>query len=114
MPFFRKEKPDAEGYYVVAEASAVVAAQMVAVKVAGRRLVLSRYGEQIYAFAAECPHAAADLTAGDIGRWKVICPDHGYCFDFRNGRILWPEDENYRLKTFPVKVVDGQVRVKVD
>jgi nitrite reductase/ring-hydroxylating ferredoxin subunit len=44
----------------------------------------------------------------------VTCPDHQYCWNIRNGRILWPEDENYRLKKYGVMVVDGIVKVKLD
>ena len=60
------------------------------------------------------PHAAASLSDGSLSRWKVSCPDHGYCFDIRSGRITWPEDEFYRLKRYDVTVEAGEVRVKLD
>lgn len=114
MPFFRRrEQVDADGFYETVDETAVVEGRMTPVKVAGRQLLLTRWQSGLYAFAATCPHAAASLADGEVSRYKVICPEHDYCFDVRNGRILWPEDEMYRLRTYPVKVVDGKVWVQV-
>lgn len=113
--FRRKLKPDAEGFVDTAvPAAQVVADMMRAVRVNGRAIVLTRWEEVVYAFRSTCPHAAADLGGGSISRWKVTCPDHGYCFDVRNGRILWPEDEFYRLTCYEAKEANGTIHVKLD
>lgn len=115
MNLFRfKAKPDAEGYFTTVPAEAVQAGQMTAVTLNGRKLILARWAGELFAFSAECPHAGADFGKGWISRYKVTCPDHEYCWDVRNGRILWPEDENYRLKKYPLKVEDGLLKVKLD
>lgn len=116
MKFWRKQEtpPDAEGYVLTDVAAAdVTAGEMVTVKVNGRSLILTRLDGNLHAVSRECPHAAADLAKGELHRWKLYCPDHSYCFDVRNGRILWPEDEPLRLKSYPVKVEDGRIKVKV-
>ena len=86
--------------------------QMLPVNVNGRKLILTRVDDQIVAFDSRCPHAAADLSLGTLTRWKVTCPDHDYCFDVRNGRVLWPEDGMVRLKRYPVRI-NGSVWVQL-
>lgn len=115
MNLFRsKATPDAEGYFTTVAADAVQADQMTAVSLNGQNIILTSYNGTLYAFSATCPHASADFGKGWLSRYKVTCPDHHYCWDVRNGRILWPEDENYRLKKFAVKVEAGIVKVKLD
>lgn len=115
MNLFRsKATPDAEGYFTTVAADTVQADQMTAVSLNGHKIILTSWDGTLYAFSAECPHASADFSKGWISRYKVTCPDHQYCWDMRNGRILWPEDETYRLKKYPVKVEAGIVMVKLD
>ena len=115
MNLFRsKAKPDAEGYFTTVAADAVQGDQMTAVTINGHKLILTSWEGKLFAFAAECPHASADFGKGWINRYKVTCPDHEYCWDVRSGRILWPDDENYRLKKYPVKVEVGIVKVRID
>jgi nitrite reductase/ring-hydroxylating ferredoxin subunit len=87
--------------------------QMVSVQINGRALILTRYEGEVIAFSGRCPHAAAPLEKGTLYRHKLTCPDHGYCFDIRNGRTLWPPDEAVRLRRYPVKEKDGRLWVRV-
>ncbi len=112
--FGKKQKPDADGFYETGiSAEGVAAHTLTLVKINGKQVVVASAEGKMVAFDDECPHAAASLSDGELHRWKVICPDHGYCFDVRSGRINWPEDEVYRLKRYEIKVVDGLVKVKV-
>ncbi|HRQ36722.1 MAG TPA: Rieske 2Fe-2S domain-containing protein [Chloroflexota bacterium] len=111
--FKSKATPDADGYFETVAAGAVQEGELTAVTINGRQLLLTRYEGRVHAFSAQCPHAAANLGDGWLSRFKITCPDHEYCFDMRNGRILWPTDENYRLKMFEVKESDGRVKVKM-
>lgn len=113
MDFLKAARPDAEGFFEATAADSVQPNAMIKVKIEGRQVVLTRYEGQLYAFSAICPHAAADLSQGTLNRWKVCCPDHGYCFDVRSGRLLWPEDEPYGLRRYPVKEENGIVKVKL-
>jgi nitrite reductase/ring-hydroxylating ferredoxin subunit len=112
--FKSKAVPDADGFFETVAADAVREGELTAVTINGRKLLLTRYEGQVYAFSALCPHAAANLADGWLSRFKITCADHEYCFDVRNGRILWPADENYRLKLFAVKEEAGVVKVKVE
>jgi nitrite reductase/ring-hydroxylating ferredoxin subunit len=97
----------------VVAGSAVREGEMTAVSVNGRKLILTRWEGRLYAVNSECPHAAADLSRGSLHRWKITCPEHEYCFDIRDGRLTWPEDEYYRLRVYQVKQEEGVVMVKI-
>jgi nitrite reductase/ring-hydroxylating ferredoxin subunit len=115
MHLFRsKATPDTEGYFATVSAETVQADQMTAVTINGHKIILTSWDGTLYAFSAECPHASTDFAKGWLSRYKVTCADHEYCWDIRSGRILWPEDENYRLKKYPAKVEAGIVKVKLD
>jgi nitrite reductase/ring-hydroxylating ferredoxin subunit len=64
--------------------------------------------EQLFGFAANCPHAGAPMQDGYVdGSCRVVCPVHSMKFDLiRNGREA--NGDGYRLKTYPVeKRADG-------
>jgi 3-phenylpropionate/trans-cinnamate dioxygenase ferredoxin subunit len=71
-------------------------------------------GGELYAIEDRCSHDDGPLCEGD---WeeevcRVICPRHGSAFDLRDGRPLsLPAYEP--VETYPVRVVDGIVKVTV-
>lgn len=94
-------------------AESIKEGEMTQAKVAEHAIVLTRLRADIIAFSRVCPHAAADLAAGHLRKGRISCPEHGWKFDLRSGRTLWPEDEACRLKTFKVRVEGGLVWVQV-
>lgn len=59
----------------------------------------------------ECPHVGFSLAEGDVEDGKVFCYGHGWAFDLQTGECdRMPEE----VEIFPVEVVDGEVRVRVD
>lgn len=108
-----KGPPDAEGFFALGPADEILEEQITSATANGQALLLTRIGQEIHAVSAFCPHAAADLRQGAIYRGRIDCPDHGYRFDVRSGRILWPEDEVYRLKRFEVRIQSGLVKVRL-
>jgi nitrite reductase/ring-hydroxylating ferredoxin subunit len=111
--FKKKIEADAEGYFPATAVSNIVEDEITAVTINGTKIMLLRWQGQIHALNSKCPHASADLAHGEFYRGKVECPDHGYVFDVKTGRTLWPEDEMLCLKRYPVKVTDGTVFVKI-
>ena len=116
MKFWNKKaESDADGYFETGiTAVSLKSTPMQAVKINGRKVVLVQYENKRVAFDSKCPHASADMSQGELHRWKLYCPDHSYCFDVRNGRIAWPEDEVYRLKMFDLKTINDMIFVKLD
>jgi nitrite reductase/ring-hydroxylating ferredoxin subunit len=102
-----------DGYIHAAQGEAVAEDLMTVVKIGGRKIILTRHNSQLYAFDSTCPHAAADLSRGTLRAWQICCHEHDYCFDMRSGRIVWPEDEVYRLRRYETKEEDGAVLVRL-
>ena len=70
---------------------------------------------ELYAVEDRCSHDDGPLVEGDWEpeEYVVICPRHGSRFDIRTGKPLTlPAFEPVR--TFPVRVEDGLVKVTVD
>lgn len=93
--------------------SSIVDGEITAVTINGVKIILLRWQEQIHALSSKCPHAAADMTNGEFYRGKLECPDHGYVFDVKTGRTLWPEDEMLCLKQYPLKIENGAIYIKL-
>lgn len=114
MSFFKRDRSQVDdGFIDVAGTDSVRAGQMLTVEIQKRKIILTRHGERVYAIDTICPHAAADLSKGSLRSWQICCHEHDYCFDIRTGRIVWPEDEIYRLRRFEVKEEDGRVLVRL-
>jgi nitrite reductase (NADH) large subunit len=69
-----------------------------------------------YATQNKCPHMkdmvlARGLIGDQQGVPKVACPLHKKTFSLADGHCLG--DDEYRIRTFPVKVVDGWVYVEL-
>ena len=88
----------------VTRLSDLVEGEFTLVELAGEELILTLAEGEPVAFRRTCPHAAADLSAGDLHRGRVTCPLHGYKFDMRTGRIRYPIDESYQLRCYAVEV----------
>jgi 3-phenylpropionate/trans-cinnamate dioxygenase ferredoxin subunit len=84
--------------------------------VAGPGLYVGVYncGGQLYAIEDRCSHDDGPLCEGDWDEetCRVVCPRHGSEFDLATGtpRSL-PAYEPVR--TYPVRIVDGMVKVDV-
>ena len=70
-----------------------------------------------YATQNECPHKgemaiSRGLTGDSEGHPKVACPFHKKTFSLENGKCL--SDEQYALKTYPVKIENGMVFIGIE
>jgi 3-phenylpropionate/trans-cinnamate dioxygenase ferredoxin subunit len=71
-------------------------------------------GGELYAIEDRCSHDDGPLCEGEFDPETgiVICPRHGANFDIRSGNALTlPAYEP--VETYPVRVVDGIVRVEL-
>ncbi|HZD87082.1 MAG TPA: non-heme iron oxygenase ferredoxin subunit [Gaiellaceae bacterium] len=69
---------------------------------------------ELYAIEDRCSHDDGPLCEGDWDEdlCRVICPRHGSAFDLASGRPLsLPATEP--VDTYPVRIVDGAVRVEL-
>ena len=77
----------------------------------GTPIAVFNLGGEYYAIADVCTHDAGQLTGGAVEGDEIVCPRHGARFCIRTGAALTaPAFEP--TATFPVRVDDGDVRVR--
>ena len=67
---------------------------------------------ELFAIDDTCTHQDASLADGWLDGCAVECPLHASCFDLRTGAVTGPPAKT-GVRTHPVTVVDGRVRVAV-
>ena len=78
-----------------------------------KRICVGKYKNELFAFAAKCPHASGFLAEGWIDALgNVVCPVHRYRFCMKNGRNV--SGEGYYLKHWPVEVRKDGVYVGME
>jgi nitrite reductase (NADH) small subunit len=65
----------------------------------------------VFAVASRCPHKGGPLADGMLAGEQVVCPLHSLRFDRETGEC--DQAGVCAVKTYPVEVVDGFVRVGV-
>ena len=80
------------------------------VKVGKVDVALARVGDEVFALSNVCRHAFAPLADGVLEGYEVMCPWHGWRYDVRTGATDHPDAD---VKTYPVTVRDGLVRISV-
>jgi nitrite reductase/ring-hydroxylating ferredoxin subunit len=112
----------------VLRAEELIEGEVRVVSVGDLELGLIRWREEIFAVRNICPHQYArvcdgfamplilgDGTGGiavDYDQPVIVCPWHQWEFDLRTGATVVGE-QNYRLRTYPVRVEDGQVLLEL-
>lgn len=82
------------------------------VEINGRKICITRYREQYYAFSAICPHASGRLDLGFIDvPGNIVCPVHHYRYNIRTGRDS--QGDGNVLKTYPVELRSGKLWIRV-
>jgi len=72
------------------------------------KLTLYNVNGEFYATESLCPHQGAPLDSGTLCGHIVECFLHGWQFDVRTGECVTVSD---RLKTFPVSVEEGLIKI---
>lgn len=76
-------------------------------------IVLIKIGDRVYAIEDLCSHMEYPLHDGTIEDHIITCAYHGARFNIETGAVVsLPAFEP--IKTFPVKIVDGNVLVNLD
>ena len=76
----------------------------------GRKIALFNTGGNFYAIDNACLHLGGSLGAGDVYGTRVVCPLHGWEYDFTTGASV--DDPAMRLACFAVKVDGDDVFVE--
>ena len=75
-------------------------------------ILVTRLGDQVYAFDASCPHSGGDLRQCEKEGSTISCPLHGWTFDLsRRGY----ETHGFRgLRTYATRISDGMLFINLD
>jgi naphthalene 1,2-dioxygenase system ferredoxin subunit len=101
------------GWVRAAARSDLAEGEVIGVEVAGHSIALYDADGNLFATDNICTHAYACLSDGWLDGEVIECPLHAARFDIRSGKVLDPpatED----LKTYPVRIVDGEIQVRLD
>jgi naphthalene 1,2-dioxygenase ferredoxin component len=104
---------DQTGWARAASRSELAPGEVLGVEVAGRSVALYDVDGNIFATDNICTHAYARLSDGWLDGELIECPLHAARFDVRTGKVLDPP-ATVDLKTYPVRVVDDEIQVKLD
>jgi 3-phenylpropionate/trans-cinnamate dioxygenase ferredoxin subunit len=75
-------------------------------------IILVRVGEQVYCLEDRCSHEDFPLSHGVVEGGRIRCAAHGAEFELASGNVL-KAPALVPVRTFPVKVEDGDVYVAV-
>ena len=81
------------------------------VDVRGRKIAVFNAGGSFYAIDDACRHRGGPLGEGEVYGTRVVCPWHGWEYDFSTGCNV--DDPTVKLSCFAVKVEGGDVLVEV-
>jgi len=101
------------GWVRAAARSDLAEGEVIGVEVAGHSIALYDADGNLFATDNICTHAYACLSDGWLDGEVIECPLHAARFDIRSGKVLDPpatED----LKTYPVRIVDDEIQVRLD
>ena len=107
---------DKHNWVKIAESMAEIAFaanNLAEVEADGKTICIGRHSDELFAFAAKCPHASGLLKDGFIDALgNVVCPLHRYKFCMKNGRNV--SGEGYYLKHWPVELRSDGIYVGLD
>jgi 3-phenylpropionate/trans-cinnamate dioxygenase ferredoxin subunit len=113
-------------YVSVGEVSQLADGTMSEVIANGHEILIARAGDSLYAVDSRCPHMRGRLAEGKLDGTIITCPRHGSQFDLTDGSVVrWLQGSGLLsrigttlksprpLKTYKVKVEDGEILVDV-
>ena len=80
------------------------------VEVEGASYAVCNVDGTLHCLEGICPHAGGPLGLGSISGNNLVCPLHEYAFDLHTG--VNDMDEDLQVKTFPVRVENGDIFIE--
>lgn len=77
----------------------------------GRPIALFKYENKFYALKNGCMHQGFPLVDGNLKKYMVECPLHGWVYDIRDGKCLSLEDR-YTL-TYETRIANKILEIKI-
>ena len=83
----------------------------IVVEARGRKVALFNFGGSFYAIDDACRHLGGSLGAGDVYGTRVVCPLHGWEYDFTTGAGV--DDPEMRVACFAVTVEGDDLFIEI-
>jgi naphthalene 1,2-dioxygenase system ferredoxin subunit len=103
---------DDSGWVTAAPRSKLAAGEVLGVEIAGRAIALYDVDGSLHASDDICTHAYAKLSDGWLDGGEIECPLHAGRFAVATGKALCPPVTD-DIKTYPVRLVGGEIQVKL-
>jgi 3-phenylpropionate/trans-cinnamate dioxygenase ferredoxin subunit len=102
-----------DNWIEVAEADSVDMDDLIRFDYANKTFCIYRIEDGYYATDGICSHEAVHLEDGLVMDDEIECPMHQGIFNIKTGKAISPPacDD---LKTYPVKVENGKIYIKVN
>jgi len=78
------------------------------VELGDRRVVLAKVGDAVYACGDVCAHQGGPLSEGRLSGPRLACPWHGWTYDVRTGRCVFPQ-RGGSVPSYPVRIDRGEI-----
>lgn len=59
------------------------------ISVQGRKILIVRTADGLFAVEDSCPHAQQELSSGKVDGTLLTCRHHGVQIDLRTGQVTW-------------------------
>ena len=100
-------------YQHLARVDDIPAGQSRRIEVQGKEILLCHVKGEFFAVDNICTHAYAQLHQGRLRGYRLICPLHGASFDVRDGSVKG-KPAFVPLKSYPLKIEDGAILVRME
>ena len=77
----------------------------------GKEICIVNAWGKLFAMDNECLHQGGSLGQGMVEDGKVVCPWHAWKWDPKTGAAV--EHPEQKLKTYPIKVENGDVFIDI-
>ena len=81
------------------------------VEVDKKPIALFKYEQKFYALKNGCMHQGFPLVDGNLKKYMVECPLHGWVYDIRDGKCLSLGDR-YTV-TYQLRINQGNIEIKL-
>jgi nitrite reductase/ring-hydroxylating ferredoxin subunit len=95
----------------IAAAADIAADEVLDATVGDHHYAVCRVGDELHCLDGECPCTGGPLSQGSIRHGLLVCPWHGWRFDYKTGICAY--DDSLKIAMFAIKVEGGDVLIDV-
>ena len=91
----------------------IAGSQIAVVEIKDKKICVTRFQNNWYAFSYQCPHASGILADGFIDSLgNVVCPVHHYRFSIKTGRHFGGEE--FSMKIYPAEIREDGIYIGIE